>query len=70
MSTQITNGQKADDIELITKSSVMPRDMEDIRETDPIVIMRDKVMGGLSGNLLLREASYDNVRTLTVLTIQ
>ena len=52
------------------KAIVAPTDMEEIRNTYPIVILRGKGRGILSCNLLLRLDAYDTIRTRDVLPLQ
>ena len=44
--------------------------MEEISTTDPMFIIGDKVNVIFSRNLLLGEATYDIIRTRTVLDLQ
>ena len=59
-----------DELESTGKSSDSPTDIEEIRTNDSIVILREKIRGRSSRNLLLREAAYDTVRAHTAMIIQ
>ena len=61
--------EKSEDIGLIENSSIAPIDMEEISTTDPMNILKDKGRGISPGNLIIREAEYDTVRTRTVLPL-
>ena len=67
--TQQSNKDKVDDIGGISKSSIVPIDMEEVSTTDPMVILREKRSCRASRNLLISTASYDTVRDRTVLTL-
>ena len=56
--TKTNKGWKADDIGSISKATIAPIDMEEIRMTDPMVILREKESVCLSRNLLLKADSY------------
>ena len=49
----MSNRDKMDDIGLISKVSIVPIDMEEIRTTDPLVILRDKGRVGSPRHLLI-----------------
>ena len=55
---------------MIVKAIIAPTDMEEIRTTEPMFILREKVRVRLPSNLLLRAAEYDTARTYTVLPIR
>ena len=68
--TQISKFRKVDEIESIVKTRIAPREMEEIRTTDPMVILRENGRVNSSRNLLLTAATYNTIRTGTVLLIQ
>ena len=68
VANQIFNSSKVYEIEYISKAAIEPEDMEEIRTTDTMSILKGSVE--FSRNLLLREAAYDTARTHTSLTIQ
>ena len=58
-----------DEIGQIEKASIAPKEMEEVRKTEPIIILRDKGRCIASMNLLVRESAYDTIRTQNVLPI-
>ena len=55
---------------MIAKASIASEDIEDIRATDPMAILKGNVRSGTLCNLALGGAVYDTVRTRTVLPLQ
>ena len=66
----MAKGRKSEEIEAKGKARIFPEDVEGIRTTDPMVILREKGGNGTPHNPILRDAVCDTVRTLTVLTLQ
>ena len=67
--TQHSNREKADEIGLIAKASIVPIQMEEVRENYRMVILMDKVRCIASSKILIRSAEYDTVRYHNVLPI-
>ena len=66
---QHTKREKADDIGPIAKASIAPIYTEEVRKTDPMVILREKGRCILSRRILIRASEYDTVRSCIVLPI-
>ena len=64
---QLSNRDKDDDIGCIEKASIANIQMEEVRKTDPMVILREKGRCRSSRNLLIREAAHVTVKARTVL---
>ena len=67
--TQQSNREKEDDIGCIAKASISKIEMEEVRTTDPMLILRDKGRCRASRNLLIRAAAYETVRSRTILPL-
>ena len=52
------------------KARICTEEIEDISTTDPMVILMDNVSDSMSHNLILRNATYNIIRTRTVLPLQ
>ena len=66
--TQTPSGTKSEEIENISRASMTPGEVEAIRTTDPMVILREK--GRSPRNLPIRAAAYINVQHRKILPIQ
>ena len=58
-----------DDIGHIAKASIAPIEMEEVRKTDPMVILRKNGRCRESRNLLIRTSEYDTARARNVLPL-
>ena len=67
--TQKSNIEKADEIGRIAKASIAPIEMEEVRKTDPMVILRENGRCRESRNLLIRTAAYEIARARNVLPL-
>ena len=66
---QKSNIEREDDIGSIEKFSIAPIDMEEVRKSVPMIILREKGKCRASRNLLIRAAACDTMRTRTVLPL-
>ena len=65
--TQNSNREKEDEIGCISKAIIFPIYMEEVRTTDPMVILREKIRCRTQRNLLIRAAEYDTASTRPVI---
>ena len=66
---QHSNRDKTDEIGCIANTSVSPIEMEEVRTTDPTVILRYKGRCRASIDLLIRVAAYDILRAINFLPL-
>ena len=64
-----SNREKEDGIVQIEKAIIAPIYMEEVRTTDPMVILREKGRCRESRNFIIRASTYETVRTQTVLPL-
>ena len=65
--TQSMSGKKSEEMEDIDRVSMAPREVEVIRRTDPMVILRSK--WGSSRNLLIQFVSYDTFQQREIIPL-
>ena len=55
---------------MVETAGVLPKMIQEIRMTDPMVILREKGRIDSSCNLLIRTSAHNIIRTCTVLPLQ
>ena len=66
--TQTPSGMKSEEIENISRAPMATGEVEGVRTTEPMVILRAK--GRSSRKLLIRAAAYNTVQKRTIIPIQ